>query len=199
MRRTIAVLAALGLMLVAAAPQALAAEGPKKNDKDTKVQLLAFNDFHGNLEPPAGSSGRIAVSSERDGRRGRGGVPRDAHQAAARAELEHDHGRRRRPDRREPAHVGTVPRRADDRGDEPSRSPGLGGREPRVRRRSERAPAHAERRLPPGRRLPGRDAVRRARSSSTSRRTCSTRGRARRSCRRTRSRRSTTRRSPSSG
>src|SRR6476620_12443034 len=63
MRRTIAVLAALGLMLVAAAPQALAAEGPKKNDKDTKVQLLAFNDFHGNLEPPAGSSGRIAVSS----------------------------------------------------------------------------------------------------------------------------------------
>jgi 5'-nucleotidase len=25
------------------------------------VQLLAFNDFHGNLEPPAGSNGRIAV------------------------------------------------------------------------------------------------------------------------------------------
>ena len=23
------------------------------------VQLLAFNDFHGNLEPPTGSSGRI--------------------------------------------------------------------------------------------------------------------------------------------
>lgn len=67
MRRTIAVLAALGLMLVVGAPQALAApgpndQGPKKKDNDTYVQLLAFNDFHGNLEPPAGSSGRIAVS-----------------------------------------------------------------------------------------------------------------------------------------
>jgi 5'-nucleotidase len=63
MRRTIAVLAALGLMLVVGAPQALAAGGPKKKkDNDTHVQLLAFNDFHGNLEPPAGSSGRIAVS-----------------------------------------------------------------------------------------------------------------------------------------
>jgi 5'-nucleotidase len=26
---------------------------------DVKVQLLAINDFHGNLEPPTGSSGRI--------------------------------------------------------------------------------------------------------------------------------------------
>jgi len=26
------------------------------------VQLLAFNDFHGNLEPPAGSSGRIVTA-----------------------------------------------------------------------------------------------------------------------------------------
>jgi 5'-nucleotidase len=56
MRRTIAVLAALGLMLVLGAPQALAADGPKdqgpKNkDNDTHVQLLAFNDFHGHLEP----------------------------------------------------------------------------------------------------------------------------------------------------
>ena len=49
MRRTIAVLAALGLMLVIAAPQALAAKEPK--DNDTHVQLLAFNDFHGHLEP----------------------------------------------------------------------------------------------------------------------------------------------------
>ena len=55
MRRTIAVLAALGLMLVLGAPQALAADGPKdkppKKDNDTYVQLLAFNDFHGHLEP----------------------------------------------------------------------------------------------------------------------------------------------------
>jgi 5'-nucleotidase len=49
MRRTIAVLAALGLMLVLGAPQALAAKGP--NDNDTYVQLLAINDFHGHLAP----------------------------------------------------------------------------------------------------------------------------------------------------
>src|SRR3954470_23414737 len=32
------------------APSAFAANGPKK-DKDTHVQLLAINDFHGHLEP----------------------------------------------------------------------------------------------------------------------------------------------------
>ena len=48
MRRTIAVLAALGLMLVVGAPQALAADGPK-DDNDTSVQLLAINDLHGHL------------------------------------------------------------------------------------------------------------------------------------------------------
>jgi 5'-nucleotidase len=40
-------------------PSAFAA-GPKV--KDTSVQLLAINDFHGNLQPPTGSSGRISVS-----------------------------------------------------------------------------------------------------------------------------------------
>ena len=49
MRRTIAVLAALGLMLVVAAPQALAAT--KENPKFTSVQLLAINDLHGHLQP----------------------------------------------------------------------------------------------------------------------------------------------------
>jgi 5'-nucleotidase len=29
--------------------------------KDTKVRLLAINDFHGNLQPPSGSSGRIST------------------------------------------------------------------------------------------------------------------------------------------
>jgi 5'-nucleotidase len=33
------------------APGALAANGPKQKDNDTYVQLLAINDFHGNLEP----------------------------------------------------------------------------------------------------------------------------------------------------
>jgi 5'-nucleotidase len=57
MRRTIAVLAALGLMLVVGAPQALAAKGPK--DNDTYVQLLAINDFHGHLA--ANTPGSIQV------------------------------------------------------------------------------------------------------------------------------------------
>jgi 5'-nucleotidase len=67
MRRTTAVVAAFALMLVLGTGQALAADGPndqgpKKKDNDTYVQLLAINDFHGNLEPPTGSSGRLSVS-----------------------------------------------------------------------------------------------------------------------------------------
>ena len=30
-------------------------------DKTLDLQILSFNDFHGNLEPPAGSSGRLVV------------------------------------------------------------------------------------------------------------------------------------------
>ena len=54
MRRLIAVLAALGLVLALGASQALAADSPKAKgpkDNDTKVQLLAINDFHVHLEP----------------------------------------------------------------------------------------------------------------------------------------------------
>src|SRR5215210_5000214 len=50
----------LGLALAAlaiAVPGAAQAKG--KKDKDVPVQLLGINDFHGNLEPPTGSSGRI--------------------------------------------------------------------------------------------------------------------------------------------
>ncbi|HET7044484.1 MAG TPA: 5'-nucleotidase C-terminal domain-containing protein [Gaiellaceae bacterium] len=52
-------------MLVIAGPAAAGnghGNGPKpKKDNDTHVQLLAINDFHGNLAPPSGSSGRISV------------------------------------------------------------------------------------------------------------------------------------------
>jgi 5'-nucleotidase len=34
---------------------------PGKSDKTVDVQLLSFNDFHGNLEPPTGSGGRITT------------------------------------------------------------------------------------------------------------------------------------------
>ena len=47
MRRTIAVLVALGLMLALGASQALAAKPPQA--KHTSVQLLAINDLHGHL------------------------------------------------------------------------------------------------------------------------------------------------------
>ena len=53
----------LGLALAAlavAVPAAQAKPAKKaKASKDVSVQLLGINDFHGNLEPPSGSSGRI--------------------------------------------------------------------------------------------------------------------------------------------
>ena len=36
-----------------------AANGPTMD-----IQILSFNDFHGNLEPPAGSSGRIVTAND---------------------------------------------------------------------------------------------------------------------------------------
>ena len=60
MRRHLALVALLLGLLAVAVPNAFAA-GPKQKDNDTHVQLLAINDFHGNLEPPSGSSGTIAV------------------------------------------------------------------------------------------------------------------------------------------
>ena len=48
------------LLLIAALPNAALAAKPAG---PISIQLLAFNDFHGNLKPPSGSSGRIATSS----------------------------------------------------------------------------------------------------------------------------------------
>jgi 5'-nucleotidase len=46
--------------VLAVLPQTASAGGHhQKKQKDTNVQLLAINDFHGNLQPPAGSSGVI--------------------------------------------------------------------------------------------------------------------------------------------
>lgn len=58
-----AVIAATAVALALAGPGAAATAAP--GDKNTPngptidIQLLSFNDFHGNLEPPAGSSGRL--------------------------------------------------------------------------------------------------------------------------------------------
>lgn len=61
MRRLSAIALVLIGVLVAASPAV--AGDPQGKQQDTHVQLLAINDFHGNLEPPAGSSGRIATAA----------------------------------------------------------------------------------------------------------------------------------------
>jgi 5'-nucleotidase len=64
-------LAALMLALLVVAPTALAA-GQKNEDQH--VKLLAINDFHGNLLPPTGSSGTIAIAPATPGVSGSGTV-----------------------------------------------------------------------------------------------------------------------------
>jgi 5'-nucleotidase len=49
----------LALALAALAIAVPGAQAAAKPSKDVPVQLLGINDFHGNLEPPTGSSGRI--------------------------------------------------------------------------------------------------------------------------------------------
>ena len=62
LRRT-AVLAAATLAVgVAVAAPATAAPGRNSAPNTTTVRLIGLNDFHGNLEPPAGSSGRVVQS-----------------------------------------------------------------------------------------------------------------------------------------
>src|SRR5687767_342614 len=46
---------------------AQAAPGEPSGPKPVEVQLLALNDFHGNLEPPSGSSGRTQTGVDPDG------------------------------------------------------------------------------------------------------------------------------------
>ena len=65
--RRIAGVAIAGACVAALAAPALAAPtaGPDTSKAPGKtqfdIQLLSFNDFHGNLEPPSGSSGRITI------------------------------------------------------------------------------------------------------------------------------------------
>ncbi|MFJ3790081.1 bifunctional metallophosphatase/5'-nucleotidase [Kitasatospora sp. NPDC090091] len=57
-RTALAVVASAGLLGAVVVPTAAQAADAKRN-KTVNLQLLAINDFHGNLEPPAGSSGTI--------------------------------------------------------------------------------------------------------------------------------------------
>ncbi|MCI0584459.1 MAG: bifunctional metallophosphatase/5'-nucleotidase [Chloroflexi bacterium] len=64
-RSRLAALAALGLLLAVSVPTATAKPRPGSpavtNAQTTEIQLLSLNDFHGNLEPPGGSGGRIGA------------------------------------------------------------------------------------------------------------------------------------------
>ncbi|GAA2160442.1 5'-nucleotidase [Humibacillus xanthopallidus] len=68
--RRFAGVAVAGLCAAAAlAAPAVADNGNQKSDPQgplVNIQLLSFNDFHGNLEPPSGSSGRIVVDHAPD-------------------------------------------------------------------------------------------------------------------------------------
>jgi 5'-nucleotidase len=72
MKRSILLLTAIGLLLFAAG-SAGAKNDPSQNAVDnaqtTAIQILGLNDFHGNLEPPTGSGGRIG-GSEAEGNAG---------------------------------------------------------------------------------------------------------------------------------
>ncbi|WP_026423794.1 bifunctional metallophosphatase/5'-nucleotidase [Actinokineospora inagensis] len=57
-KRIAAVAAAVGLAVTGLAGTAAAAPAAS-----TDLRLIAFNDFHGNLQPPAGSSGRVVLSN----------------------------------------------------------------------------------------------------------------------------------------
>jgi 5'-nucleotidase len=57
-RSAIILISVLGLAL-ASLPAAAGSSNPSKPKGTVDVQILAINDFHGNLQPPAGSSGRI--------------------------------------------------------------------------------------------------------------------------------------------
>lgn len=64
-RRVTGVLAAVlagatGVVMSGGASQA-APNGPKPLGPVINIQILSFNDFHGNLEPPSGSSGKITT------------------------------------------------------------------------------------------------------------------------------------------
>ncbi|MEU4265743.1 bifunctional metallophosphatase/5'-nucleotidase [Streptomyces argenteolus] len=61
-RRVLAAAAGLATVgaLVAALPAGAHDRGPGHRSRTVDVQLLSFNDLHGNLEPPAGSAGSVS-------------------------------------------------------------------------------------------------------------------------------------------
>src|SRR4051794_12670672 len=69
-RRLIGVLAA-GLCALTGLAVSNSTVQAAPNGPTLDIQLLSFNDFHGNLEPPTGSSGRIVVDHRLDPKTGK--------------------------------------------------------------------------------------------------------------------------------
>ena len=61
-RRTVAIAAAALATVAMTATPASATSSPRP-DPTTDVRLIGINDLHGNLEPPAGSSGRVTLTN----------------------------------------------------------------------------------------------------------------------------------------
>lgn len=64
-RRALVVATVLALVPVLAGSGLVSAKGPPviKQGNVVEVQILAINDFHGNVEPPSGSSGRVGATT----------------------------------------------------------------------------------------------------------------------------------------
>jgi 5'-nucleotidase len=62
LRRTAVLAAATVAVGVAVAAPATATPAPAEAPATTTVRLIGLNDFHGNLEPPTGSSGRVVLA-----------------------------------------------------------------------------------------------------------------------------------------
>ncbi len=63
----VAAVSTAGVLLSTTAPASAAPSAAAAGPKPVDVQLLALNDFHGNLEPPSGSSGRVQTGVDSAG------------------------------------------------------------------------------------------------------------------------------------
>ena len=62
-RRSVSVLTATALAVVLGSPAADAGPSQYPPSRTVDVRLIGINDFHGNLQPPAGSSGRVTLDN----------------------------------------------------------------------------------------------------------------------------------------
>ena len=161
LRRTAVLAAATVAVGVAVAAPATAAPGHNAAPNTTTVRLIGLNDFHGNLEPPTGSSGRVVLAD---------GTTVDAGGAAFLA----THVKQLRAEVKQLLvlsggdNIGASPLASALFHDEPTievlnsiGSSAIRGRQPRAGRGLPGAAADPARRLPPGRRLPVPQPVRR--------------------------------------